>query len=60
MGSLSSDKAKRVFVSLQQIDKETEGALGSWCFVQRKAHKKGELSEERIRSWKPSGFRFES
>lgn len=33
-----------------------EGKLGSWCFVQRKTHKKGELSEERVRKLEAIGF----
>lgn len=35
-----------------------EGKLGSWCFVQRKTHKKGELSEERVRKLEAIGFPF--
>lgn len=35
-----------------------EGTLGSWCFVQRKAYKKGQLSDERIRKLEAIGFPF--
>lgn len=33
-----------------------EGTLGSWCFVQRKAYKKGKLPGERIRKLEAIGF----
>lgn len=35
-----------------------EGALGSWCFVQRKAYRKGELSEDRRQKLETIRFPF--